>query len=168
MGDKPRLSVGTRVLDGNRISGTGSCVPVPTRKLIANLSSARNTPLRVGEERRKEAGRRATWESCPIQGDIVLPTNPGVTHGGPTRSLTNDQITELVEEGSDTVHGSEMWCGDEPFAVHIILVASNIDEEMRVDDVFDLMPDDTTPTDFARACVLMGETMRAGLLTQRG
>ena len=77
-------------------------------------------------------------------------------------------ITELVEEGSDSVHGSELWSGDEPYAVHIILVGSNINEEILVDDVFDLMPDDTTPANFARACVLMGETMRTALLTQRG
>ena len=103
--------------------------------------------------------------------DLIVLMPQGVTYDEYIEyvmRLTNDQITELVEEGGDTVHGSEMWCGDEPFAVHIILVASNIDEEMRVDDVFDLMPDDTTPANFARACVLMGETMRTALLTQRG
>jgi hypothetical protein len=77
-------------------------------------------------------------------------------------------ITELVEEGSDSVHGWELWSGDEPYAVHIILVGSNINDKILVDDVFDLMPDDTTPANLARACVLMGETMRTALLTQRG
>jgi hypothetical protein len=103
--------------------------------------------------------------------DLIMQMPTGVTYNEYIEyimRLTSDQITELVEEGSDSVHGSELWSGDEPYAVHIILVGSNINEEILVDDVFDLMPDDTTPANFARACVLMGETMRTALLTQRG
>jgi hypothetical protein len=81
--------------------------------------------------------------------------------------LDTYQISELINGGGDAVHGSAMFCGDEPFAVSIILIGSCIDD-MTVDDVFNLMPDDTTPANFARACVLMGESMRSSLLARLG
>jgi hypothetical protein len=82
-------------------------------------------------------------------------------------SLTADQVDRLLED-RDAAHGSQLWSGDEPFAVQIILTSSSIEDEITVDDVFDLVPDDTSPADFARACVQMGATMRARMLAHLG
>jgi hypothetical protein len=109
-------------------------------------------------------------ESDLPSADLILMMPSGVSYDeyiNYSMSLTSDQIAELVDEGSDTVHGSVMFAGDVPFAVHIILENASVND-MTVDDVFNITPDDSTPVDFARACALMGASMRAYILARFG
>ena len=80
------------------------------------------------------------------------------------RRLDDDGLEEL-ETQTVGAHGDYSVAYNnvsDAFPIAIILGGAEI-EDLSVDDIFNLVPNDTTPIDFARACLLMGAEARAVL-----
>ena len=101
--------------------------------------------------------------------DAILAEMPGaVTYDeyiAYVTRLEDDDIAYLLEYGANGEYSDEPWA--EAFQVAIILTGADIDD-MTVDDLFTIIPEDSTPVAFARACVLMGAESRADLLEHWG
>lgn len=69
-------------------------------------------------------------------------------------------LSDFLEMGAADFYGETFA---ESYDVAVILCGADVDD-MSVDDIIALTPNDTAPVDFARACVLLGPTGRALLL----
>ena len=78
-------------------------------------------------------------------------------------NLSPGQIDTLIDEGPDEIQVTQWHGGETALAVAMILYHENIGD-VDVDDIMLNTPEDTTPTDFARACSLMGAEARARIL----
>jgi hypothetical protein len=76
--------------------------------------------------------------------------------------LEDDGLEELETVGAHGDYSMAYNNVSDAFPIAIILGGAEIDD-LSVDDIFNLVPNDTTPIDFARACLLMGAEARAVL-----
>ena len=82
-------------------------------------------------------------------------------------ALDSGDVATFVESGPDGLDlGYEMYGGDVPFAVEIILYYAGVDD-VSVDEIMGGYPDGSTPVNYARALSLMGTPARAHMLGMR-
>ena len=76
---------------------------------------------------------------------------------------SSTSLSGFCELGPDYLELSELYGGEIPLAIDIILCDASV-TDVCVDDIFKGCPDDTDVIAFTRACSLMGPETRAAML----